>query len=322
MPLKLFHRLSLVFGCLCAAASAIAGAGSVVTAVYSSVSNGYERKKLPDGTFQREYYALANGRYLPGVNDNESIDKVKFPTIANLVAQHLAKQNYVLAENSKSAEILLMISWGTTIPYYDGGNAVAVDRVLNAMNASVAAARLEPTPGGQQETAANSTRAENTALREAAQNELDGQTIEIQMFNSMRRKANERNARILGYVDEINRLDNALRLAGAATSFDDLVSDIEEERYFIIVAAYDFKTAVNEGKRKQLWATRISVRAQGNNFDERLGAMLARASGYFGRNSKGLLRQYQEGTVNIGELKVVGTEPAPANTPDKAPEAK
>jgi hypothetical protein len=315
-----FSRTSLALLACLWTASALASEDALVTSVFSNTSNGYERKKLPDGTYKKEYYALANGRYLPGLLDNESIDKVKFPTIAGIVAQNLAKQNYFLAQDAKSADILLLVTWGTTIPFTDGGGDLALDRALNAMNVAGAAARAQPTSGGAQETAANSMRTENGAIREAAQGELEGQMVELQMFNSMRRKADERNARILGYVDEINRLDNATRFAGAGTSFDDLVSDIEEERYFIIISAYDFKTAVNEGKRKQLWATRISIRAQGNKFDERLGAMLARASGYFGRNTKGLLRDYQEGKVNIGELKVVGVD-TDANAPAK-PETK
>lgn len=314
------RSLIISLGGLCATTAALASTDALVTSVFSSVSNGYQRTKLPDGTFKREYYAIANGKYLPGALDNESIDKVKFPTIAGAVAQQLAKQNYFLAQDAKSADILLLITWGTTIPFNDGIGDIALDRALNAMNGANAAARLQPTPGGQEETIANSSRVENGALREAAQGELEGQAIELQMFNSMRRKADERNARILGYVDEINRLDNASRFAGAGSSFNDLISDIEEERYFIVVSAYDFKTMVAKKERKLLWATRISIRAQGNKFDERMGAMLARASGHFGRNSKGLLREYQEGTVNIGEMKVVGVD-SEASAPAK-PETK
>src|SRR5262249_13553458 len=114
---------------------------------------------------------------------------------------------------------------------------------------------------------------------------------------------------------------NASRFGGGGSYFDDLISDIEEERYYIIVTAYDFPSAVKDGKRKQLWATRISIRAQGNRFDEQLATMLSTASGYFGQNSKQLVRQYQNGKVHIGDMKVIGVVPE-ATTPAKSPEEK
>jgi hypothetical protein len=128
------------------------------------------------------------------------------------------------------------------------------------------------------------------------------------MYNDIRRKADERNARLLGYADEINYRDNPSRFTGDGNLYDDLISDLEEERYYVIVSAYDFRSAVHDGKRKLLWATRISIRAQGNRFDEQLTTMLANASKHFGQNTNHLLRQYQEGRVDIGEMKIVGVD--------------
>ncbi len=315
--LRLFAAMML--GLLCTASAVAAENEPLVTAIFSKISNGYERKKLPDGSYQREYYALANGQYVPGQLDNESIDKVKFPTIAGLVAQHLAKQNYFLAQDSKSADILLLISWGTTIPFGDNGSRNAMDRTLNAMNAANAAARRAAAAANPQ-TANENVKAETAAVAAAAQGELEGQLIETKMFNDMRTKADEQNAMLLGYSEEINNKNNLGRLAGGGSYFDDLMSDIEEERYFVIVSAYDFRTAVHDGKRKLLWATRISVRAQGNRFDQNLTEMLANASSYFGRNSRQLIRQYHNGNVKIGDMKVIGVTPestTPAKTPDE-----
>ena len=64
------------------AATASASNDRIVTAVFSRTYNGYERPRAADGSFEREYYALANGSYMPGVAADASIDKVKFPQIA------------------------------------------------------------------------------------------------------------------------------------------------------------------------------------------------------------------------------------------------
>ncbi len=102
---------AMVAGLFTALSPLMASDDAVVTAVFSSVSNGYERQKLPDGSFKHERYALANGQYAHGKEADPSIDKVSFPAIAGLVAAHLAKQNYFLAQSAKSADILLVISW-------------------------------------------------------------------------------------------------------------------------------------------------------------------------------------------------------------------
>ena len=141
----------------------------------------------------------------------------------------------------------------------------------------------------------------------AEDGEAESALIQLNMANNMRRKANEYNAQLLGYIDEINGREGPARFAGAGTAYDDLNDDIENERYFFVVSAYDFPTAAKTGQRKLLWATRVSVQAQGNKFNETAAYMLAKASKYFGEDSGRLIRQYDpEGKVRLGELQIVG----------------
>ena len=306
-------RLSaIILGLSLALPRLLAGNDAVVTAVFSDVSNGYERQKLPDGTFKREYYALANGQYAPGAGSNPSIDKVPFPTIAGLVAGYLGKQNYFLAQDAKSADILLIIHWGTTVPYSDNVSKNSQDRALVAMND--AAASLKIAKQAADDTNVSQTVKDSTAGTAATvRDEMEESLVEIQALNGMRRQADERNARLLGYSKEINNKDNLARFAGGGAHFDDLISDIEEERYYIVISAYDFKSATQEGKRKLLWATRVSIRAQGNHFDEQLKTMLAHAGRYFGQQSHDLIRQYHDGTVRMDDLKYTSITPESTN---------
>lgn len=298
-----------VFGALTISLAAAASEDSVVTAVYSNVKNGYARTKLSDGSFKRETYALSNGGYSPGIARDDSIDRVKFPIIAGLVARYLARENYFLAQDARSADLLLVISWGKTVPFEDGPYRNAQDQTIAAMNQ----VKLS-TPSGPQERSADGIQSPAQAVNDAARSALEGQLFELQLFNSMRSRANERNARMLGYMQEINSRNDMSRFAGAGSYFDDLISDIESERYYVIISAYDFRAATQEKKQKLLWATRVSVQAQGNRFDEQLVAMMNNASRQFGRGSGKLIRQYQrEGRVDLGELKTLGYEPATHN---------
>jgi hypothetical protein len=315
MKSALFPTLRLwAFCLLLAGPDLVAADDSLVTAVFSNVSNGYTRKKNPDGTFQRETYALANGQYSPGAVRDPSISAVPFPTIAGLVAKRLAQQNYFLAQDAKSADLLLIISWGTTIPYNDAGRQANTSNVYTAMNnvnAANAAVRQADEQGEQQRTP-DGIQTPDRSVRDAAKEELEGHLLETQTLDDVRMKANERNARLLGYATEINARNDNSRFAGGGSYFDDLIADIQAERYYLIVSAYDFRAATQEKKRKLLWATRVSIQTRGNRFDEGLVAMIENASKVFGQDSGRLIRQYQRGTrVDLGDLKVLGVVPGP-----------
>lgn len=316
------RRTILALASLLACSLSLASDDSLVTSVYSSVHNGYHREKQADGTFKREYYAIARGQFNPGAGKDDSIDKVPFPPLAGLMAQYLANKNYYFAQDAKAADLLLVLTWGTTVPRDDGTYRMGLDNMLSALNArndsqafynsALAAGTGGAGPDGIQSPAAS--------VRDAGRDNFEGQIYQMQLFEGMRRKANEQNARILGYVDEVNRTDTAARFAGAGSSYDDLRADLEDERYYVVISAYDFKTAKETGERKLLWATRVSIRAQGNRFDQSVSYMMSKASRYFGQNTGRLVRQYNEGVVNIGEMKVKGyDEPtsAPAKTEEK-----
>jgi len=298
--MKTLLRISLL---LLAAPLARASNDSIVTAVFSHTYNGYQRPRAADGSFQREYYALANGKYLAGASADASIDKVRFPQIAGLTAQFLAVHNYLLAPDAKQARFLLVITWGKTIPLNDGvyhnfeeSFGLAMNRAAQAKGGAAGRFNAMSGPSIPQSFAEN--------------DEAEAALIQLNMANEMRRKADEYNAKVLGYVDEINRRDGPARFAGGGSSFDDLIDDIENERYFFVISAYDFPTAVKTGQRKLLWATRVSVQAQGNRFNEAAAYMLAKASKYFGQDSGRLIRQFdREGKVTLGELQVVGIVP-------------
>lgn len=290
---------------------------SLVTAVFSKVSNGYHRQKQADGSFKREYYAIGRGTYVPGVSSDRSIDAVRFPQVAKLVAQFLAVQNYYFAEKPHDPEMVLEITWGRTTPFNDSVSRTQTDAFFSAAN-SYKAARTAATNSPRTNDGIQSTA---SALADAARDEFEGELFQMQVSQDAKRKAVEHNARVLGYVEEINYRDNPSRFAGAGTAFDDLVSDVESERYYVIISAYDYRAAA-DGKTKPLWVTRVSVQKQGNKFNETLAAMLAQASRYFGQDSGRLVRQYQpEGKIKLGELKILGMSSG-ADSTDETPATK
>ena len=135
---------------------------------------------------------------------------------------------------------------------------------------------------------------------------------EMMIFNSMRDRMDFRNARMLGYDAEgVIGTDYGRHLL--MTPFhhktEDLVDDIEDNRYFVVLMAYDFQLLWKQKKAKLLWETRFSIRQQHNNFDEQLAAMADYASRYFGQDTQGLVRRpLPEGKVTLGVPKVLDVD--------------
>jgi hypothetical protein len=93
---------------------------------------------------------------------------------------------------------------------------------------------------------------------------------------------------------------------------DELLSEIEENRYFVILVAYDFQRFRKEKKLTMLWETRFSINEPRNFFNRALPAMAQYASAYFGQDSHGLvMKPVPEGQVRLGQPRPVGDLEAP-----------
>src|ERR1035438_3288542 len=90
----------------------------------------------------------------------------------------------------------------------------------------------------------------------------------------------------------------------------DMRSELEEDRYFVVLTAFDYQELVKKKKQKFLWEVRFSIREHGTAFDSRLAGMAALAADYFGRDSNGLHHvDVPEGKVEIGTVKSLGVVP-------------
>jgi hypothetical protein len=93
----------------------------MLTAVNSKQYNGYVRTTLPDGSFRPETYAFGNGGDVPPptvpgyVTYDPTIDDVKFPAIARMIAVSLADQNYHSTPEPNATHLLIMVYWGRNI---------------------------------------------------------------------------------------------------------------------------------------------------------------------------------------------------------------
>lgn len=290
--------------------SARAADSTDITTVSSTVSDSYVRAKLADGSFKPETYAFGKGGFLSGSTRDVTIDKLGFMNIAHVVAFPLAEQNYVPSKNPKTTNLLIMVYWGTTDGVANATSSVAYQRLESSQIATppgTLSQTMQAPPDVEMSSCFTQGKlAEDVVEREVARQNLNDSLAAASLEDGVRLQSDARNAMLLGYDAELAET-LGLEHTSLKYSRDDLISEVEDSRYFVVLMAYDFQKTWQAKKPELLWVTRISVRAQGNEFQKVLPAMTAFASQYFGQDSHGLLRKpMPDGQIDIGESRSLG----------------
>jgi hypothetical protein len=260
-----------------------------VVAVYSSVSPAYTRTALPGGSFKPEIYAFGEGGAWGGSLNDFTIDKLRFLDIAHVISPTLARQNYLPGRDPRQTDLLIMVYWGTT----SGTNDTSSSPEYQIGNQMMKEALMMP-----------------SSIHASSTNILAQSDVIITMANRMRDRQNLENAKVLGYLPEMVRLEKFRGTVFNSFLRQDVVDDVEENRYFVVLLAYDFQTLWKHKQRKLLWETRFSIRERRNDFGKALAAMAENASRYFGQDSHGLIRKrLPDVNVTIGDPKFMGYEP-------------
>jgi hypothetical protein len=245
-----------------------------ITAVSAQVDRDYVRATLPDGSIQPEEYAFGEGGRIDAPFRDASIQKLGFMDVARVISAQLRKQRYIPAKSLNSEKLLIMLYWGTT------------------------------------------TRPDEVSTTSGHVFSAAGAGAMLYMDNIQRDLLDFKNAKILGYNAEgtiQSDFGNFFTTSGMTGLLQaELVSELEDNRYFVVLMAYDFQLLRRQNKHKMLWQTRFSINEAQNHFDRALPAMAQYASRYFGQDSHGLLRTHvPDGQVSVGEPKTVGEAGAP-----------
>ena len=294
-------------------------ASDEVVAVFSSVSPYYVRSTLPGGGFKPETYAFGEGGSQSAQRDF-SIDQLTFIDVAKTVAPPLATKGYIPCSKSDptQTELLIMVYWGST---------VGTDNTASSSQYQLAQSFNPPPPPpfspppapataveGMVADPSTSGRPEEAAIAAVLKNEADSalqQSLVIaNSANRQRDRQDTENASILGYVHEMKRVEGFQMSAALRQRRQDILDEVEESRYYVVLMAYDFQELLKNKQKKLLWETRFSIRQRRNDFSKELAAMVESAARYFGENSYGLKRKsLREEHVNLGELKIIRVEP-------------
>ena len=246
-----------------------------------------------------ESYVFVQGSRFGGYLRDLSLERTQFAEIVRVLAPDLATQRFYQAVDKKNADLLIVVHWGITSVEEDPTHGQLEMEKLNRDLASYNSA-FRNGSGGQTGAIADPGMVNADLAIVASKSGAAG-------------SGPAGNARLLGYASELQKEEyRSLGVASGMTELDRrLREDLLDERYFVILMAYDY-ASVKGGKQgskpKLLWSTHFSMRAVGHNFTTALPAMSKVAALYFGRNVDGLLldaRKVPEGRVEVGEPKVV-----------------
>jgi hypothetical protein len=254
-------------------------------AVNSRVAPDYVRARTADGHLVPEYYSFGKGGVWGGPIADESVDHMGFLDVAHVIAPALAAEKYLPARDPATTRLLIMVYWGTT-------------GVAESLENSVAVANYQSAANNPDLTSTNFS-VKNDAMAQMSQ-----ALTMLSMTNRLRDQIDFKNAAMLGYDSEGTiGTDYGRYISHTAlgTRAKDDVAEIEMNRYFVVLMAYDFPLLFKEKKHKLLWETRFSINEGHNRFDHALPVLAQFASQYFGQPTNGLQRsRVLDGKVEIG----------------------
>jgi hypothetical protein len=110
------------------------------------------------------------------------------------------------------------------------------------------------------------------------------------------------------------------------SDYEDMMQATNDNRYFVIVIAYDFDAYISHHKKVQLWVTRISVASPGLTMADVMPQLVVAGGPYYGHEThKPVMIQGPAVNVEIGESvlkEYINPKSSPAPVPAPPPDKK
>ena len=258
-------------------------------ALKTQASKEFIKGKAEDPTRKIQTYQFMKGNFHMGFTRDPSMKEVTFEGILYDLAMNLRKQGFYMHRERSEGDLLIVVHSGVTdveisyeefMGYTSEEDMGLTDEILNAG------------AGGE---------AIDFATIDAM-NQLNFNLSSSGTTGSANRQSQAYKAQLLGleraYSDKISNQEAY-----------DLRSMLDEERYFIVLMAYDYP-AFKKGEAKLMWSTRYSIRTLGQTFAEAIKDMNVVASDYFGKNLAGITqkRATDDSRVEMGEIEVLAID--------------
>ena len=242
--------------------------------VSATAVDDYTQKKFGPVAPKPETYLFFQGKFYGGAIRDRDLEHAQFSQIVQTLGQGLVQQNYLPSKDPKNADLLIVVHWGTTEVYQDDWATTMALPNNNSGGCWTRSMRL-----------------------------LQGKQNADKQINF------EMNAHLLGYGQQLSQRQAQASANHVSTDEMNLLQNLGDERYFVILMAYDYRTMKKGVRPKLLWSTRFSMQGPGNKFTTALPIMSRVAADYFG-HATGVksvtISRIPEGKVEVGMPSVVG----------------
>ena len=278
-------------------------------AIKANAEADYEEGRTTSSGEKRvEKYVFLEGKFFPGAIKDKSLEQTEMIEVARALAPHLAKQNFLPSKEQSEADIVIAVHWGmtTSLSY---NQEYVMDMMEQARDRQVADKEFYDAQYGNGEV---NDFAQELLRQSAADNAAapNYDWARMAATRSERDIAERPMATVLGFSDVLNR---DTKRAFSSEEANTIRQFLNEERYFVVLMAYDLKKAEKGKPMQRLWVARLSVPAAGINFPMALERLGEAGSDYFGTDQPGLTVERRQPTerkteVEIGEATVIADD--------------
>lgn len=255
-------------------------------------------------------YVVMKGNFFPSGRVDRTLERMTIEEIVQLFAPELAKREYYPSKTVEEADLLLIVHWGATRPKtgIQEMTARVTDDVDHQRHMLETLRRFEPST---QLDTGFSDLPPGTTPPESEEFNRQQQFEQLNRFSDevSRQARRNDNATLLGYNDELHRLGKGIWFGERERS---LIHDVNTERYFIIIRAYELKRRDGGAKTdRPVWTMHLNIRSPGNNFKTAIQRMGVIASQFAGTNTDSATTvkvrpNAPTVSVTLGELIILG----------------
>jgi hypothetical protein len=269
--------------------------------INAQAGSDYTQEKFPDGKPKPESYVVMPGNCFAGTTVDRTLERMPFRRIATFLAQELARREYWPATSPNDADLLLVVHWGVTAP------RATMHELMGRTNPLPDVRGTLETAGSQGDAGAGSV-LWDLGARGSVNDVYADEVLRQQADQNDAEASQTDTARLLGYVSTLRKYNQSM-----LPSVGEIVvhHSLKEERYFVIVMAYDLRKWKKGEVNKAVWTIRLNIAAPGNNFEMAVARMSKAAVDWFGRTSpevEVVRAKEHKGTVELAPLVILGEQ--------------
>lgn len=241
-------------------------------------------------------YHIIKGKYHGGSTRDRGLEETHFEDLFESLTEILEKRKMYPEVDQNLGDLLIMVSWGKTSLDPDWGELQGIAGASDMMSAE---SQDQQSSGGNMVASGGGQNAQMIPAQTSAPSSGAGAG---QTLGSRNTSQKSKNMALLG-------LQGMLRGRGLLghSPDEELWGALEEERYFVILNAFDYQHLLKNKELKQVWRVRYNTRATGIGFKTAYESMNHAISGVIGLQLDKLstVRGDTKGSISMGELEVL-----------------